>query len=93
MAGLWGLKAIAKVLDTSEKTVIRWYWDENLPLLKRRKGNHPRPIWWVPQEMLMTWLMVKAKLDREQLRERRKARRSAENGRESPPHEGTGTGR
>jgi hypothetical protein len=93
VAGLWGLKAIAKALDTSEKTVVRWYWNENLPLLRRRKGRHPRPIWWVPEEMLMTWLMVKAKLDREELRERRKARASAENGRESVPREGTGTGR
>lgn len=93
MAGLWGLKEIAEALEVSEKTAVRWYWDLHLPMLRRRKGGHPRIYWWASREMLTSWLLAKSKMDRELLAEQRKARRGAEAARELGSREGNGEGR
>lgn len=93
MAGVWGLKAIARELDTSPETVMRWYWTLDLPMLRRRRGAHPRPVWWAPKEALLAWVIAKARVDREQLRPRRKGRWSSRDGQRSGAREGNGGAR
>ena len=68
MAELWGLQAIARRLGCDRKTVVRFYEREAFPMLTRRRGSHPRRIWWTEESLITAWLLAKIE------RERRKRR-------------------
>jgi hypothetical protein len=60
----WGLEAIAKRLDVKPGSILRMYEHEQLPLLKRRRGAHPRLWWYTSDQLLNIWQVVIIKLQR-----------------------------
>jgi len=45
---------------------------EGFLMLRRRKGGHPRTVWYSNSDLVQGWLISKARLDREMLLERDK---------------------
>ena len=67
MAEFWGLEAICKRLGVrNHKTVMVYYTNYGLPMLKRRRGSHPRLWWWTVDEMLLAWQLKMCQMGREE---------------------------
>jgi hypothetical protein len=74
----WGLQSIATRLSLNRpSTALDWYRRYGIPMYLRRRGNHPRKIWYTHEGLLQKWELVFIKEQREHLlaQPRRQVRR------------------
>ena len=80
----WGLKDIATRLSLNRPgTALEWYRRYSLPIMLRRRGSHPRKIWYTHEGLLQKWELAFIERQREELlaKPKRQVRRSTQPGR------------
>ena len=80
----WGLKDIATRLSLNRPgTAQEWYRRYSLPIMLRRRGSHPRKIWYTHEGLLQKWELVFTERQREELlaKPKRQIRRCTQQGR------------
>ena len=79
MADYWGLKAICERMGWRDlKTPVRQLKTTAFFMFRRRKGSHPRLVWYTNEALIRHWEVIRVKLERDRLLARdaeRKARR------------------
>ncbi len=71
MKHLWGLKAIANYVGWKDpRTPLRAMKREGFLMVRRRRGSFPKPVWYSNSGLVQSWLISKARADREMLLER-----------------------
>lgn len=64
----WGLQSIATRLGLARpSTALVWYRRFGLPMMVRRRGSHPRKIWWTHEGLLQKWELVCIERQREEM--------------------------
>ncbi len=81
MKHLWGLKAIAAHVGWKDpRAPLRAMQKEGFLMLRRRKGGHPRTLWYSNSDLVKAWMISKAQMDREWLLERDKQKGNGDEG-------------
>ena len=77
MQELWGLHQICAHLGWKDpKTPIRAMKREGFLMFRRRRGSHPRLVWYTNSGLVHAWMIAKAKVERERVLAREAERRS-----------------
>ena len=64
----WGLPAIAERLGLKHhEAVLRLYRHAGLPIWKRRRGSHPRLVWYSYETLLVAWQLAQCKAQRDRM--------------------------
>ena len=75
MKELWGLREISRFMGWADpRTPIRALKREGFLMIRRRRGKHPRPVWYSNSDLIRAWMIAKAKADREMLLKREQAK-------------------
>ena len=68
MAEYWGLKAICERKGWKDlNTAVRQFRDNGFLMYRRRKGKHPKPVWYTNDQLITAWEIAQCKLAREAL--------------------------
>ena len=64
----WGLQAIAQRMGWKDpRAPVRAHLLEAFPMFTRRKGQHPRKVYYTSDELINLWHLAKANAHRDQL--------------------------
>jgi hypothetical protein len=64
----WGLKAICKRMGWKDlSTPVRQFRDNGFLMYRRRKGKHPKPVWYTNDQLITAWEIAQCKVAREVL--------------------------
>jgi hypothetical protein len=80
----WGLQSIATRLSLARpSTALEWYRRYGLPMMLRRRGSHPRKVWYTHEGLLQKWELAFIQRQREELsaQPKRQVRRPTKDGR------------
>lgn len=70
MADYWGLRAIRERMDWKHSTTpVRQVKQNGFLMFMRRRGKHPRRIWYTNDQLITAWEIARSKADREALLE------------------------
>ena len=78
MTEYWGLEAICQRMNWKDRrTPVREMVNHAFLMYKRRRGKHPRRLWYTHEGMIGTWEIVMCQHHREQLIGRLKAQKKS----------------
>jgi hypothetical protein len=64
----WGLKAICERMGWKDpSTPVRQFRDNGFLMYRRRRGKHPKPVWYTNDQLIAAWEIAQCKLAREAL--------------------------
>jgi hypothetical protein len=68
MADHWGLKAICERMGWKDlSTPVRQFRDNGFLMYRRRRGKHPKPLWYTNDQLIAAWEIAQCKVAREAL--------------------------
>jgi hypothetical protein len=68
MADHWGLKAICTRMDWKDlSTPVRQFRDNGFLMYRRRRGKHPKPLWYTNDQLIAAWEIAQCRVAREAL--------------------------
>ena len=77
MAEYWGLKEICDRMQWKHPTTpVRQMKQSGFLMFMRRRGKHPRRIWYTNDQLIAAWEIARCKADREAFLEADEMKRS-----------------